>query len=305
MNPLRGILLKLCAVTLFVVMAALIKATAHQVPAGEAVFFRSVVAIPVIFLWLAATGQVRGAIKVISPMGHALRGVAGTAAMGLNFAALGLLPLPEARALGFAHPILLVLFAALILGERLRAFRIGAVALGLFGVVVVIWPRLGGFSGAGADSGASLGVMLALAAAVASALSHVFIRSMAQVERTSAIVFWFSVTSAGFALLTVPFGWVMPGPREMLLLVGAGVTGSIGQLLMTAAYRHADAGVIAPFEYFSMLVAVALGWFFFSEAPTAPMLAGAALVIVSGLLIIWRERRLGMRRDPPKVVPPN
>ena len=64
MNPLRGILLKLCAVTLFVVMAALIKATAHQVPAGEAVFFRSVVAIPVIFLWLAATGQVRGAISV-------------------------------------------------------------------------------------------------------------------------------------------------------------------------------------------------------------------------------------------------
>lgn len=296
MNPLRAIILKVCAVTLFVVMAALIKATSHQVPAGEAVFFRSVVAIPVIFIWLAALGQLKGAIKVVSPMGHALRGVAGTVAMGLNFAALGLLPLPEVRAIGFLNPILIVIFAAIILGERLRIFRMGAVALGLVGVLIVIWPRLAASSG-GAEEAATLGVFLALGGAVSSALSQVFIRRMAMAERTSAIVFWFSITSAGFALLTAPFGWVVPGPREALLLALAGISGSVGQILMTAAYRHAQAAVIAPFEYFSMLVAVAIGWFVFSEAPTLPMLGGASLVIASGMLIIWREHRLGLKRD--------
>ena len=72
--------------------------------------------------------------------------------------------------------------------------------------------------------------------------------------------------------------------------------GGTGQILLTAAYREADASLIAPFDYASMLFALLIGWFVFSEMPTATMLIGAALVVLAGVLIIWRERRLGLER---------
>lgn len=301
MNPLRGIALKLCSVTVFVVMASLIKATSAAVPAGEAVFFRSFFAIPVIFAWLAVQGQIEGGIRVVSPMGHVWRGLVGTMAMGLSFAGLGLLPFPEVTAIGYAAPILTVIFAAMFLGEQVRAFRLSAVALGLAGVLIVLSPRLTGFSAA-AESQATLGAMLVLMSAICGALAQVFVRQMVTVERTSAIVFWFSFTSAALSLLTLPFGWVLPGPREAAFLVLAGLFGGVGQILLTSSYRFADASVIAPFEYASMLLAIGIGYVVFGEVPTLVMLAGAALVIAAGVLIIWREHRLGLERDRQRKV---
>ena len=296
MNPLRGILLKLCSVTVFVVMASLIKATAAEVPAGEAVFFRSFFAIPVIFVWLALQGQLKGGIRVVNPMGHVWRGLVGTMAMGLSFAGLGLLPFPEVTAIGYAAPILTVIFAAMFLGEQVRVFRLSAVALGLVGVLIVLSPRLTGFSDP-ADSHATLGAMLVLMSATCGALAQVFVRQMVTVERTSAIVFWFSFSSAALSLLTLPFGWVLPAPREAAFLVLAGLFGGVGQMLLTSSYRYADASVLAPFDYASMLLAIGIGYFVFGEVPTLVMLAGAALVIAAGVLIIWREHRLGLERD--------
>ena len=95
MQPVKGIVLKLSAVSLFIIMSALIKAASENVPPGEAVFFRSFFAIPIILGWLWARGDLRTGLKAASPMGHFWRGLAGTSAMGLSFAGLALLPLPE------------------------------------------------------------------------------------------------------------------------------------------------------------------------------------------------------------------
>ncbi len=122
-------------------MSALIKATSDRVPAGEAVFFRSFFAMPVIFVWLAWRHELRTGLKAVNPMGHVWRGVVGTMAMGLGFAGLAYLPLPEVTTLGYAAPLLTVIFAAMFLGEEVRAFRISAVALGLVGVLIVLSPR--------------------------------------------------------------------------------------------------------------------------------------------------------------------
>ena len=130
MRPLRGIVLKLASVMVFIVMAALIKSTSAHVPAGQAVFFRSFFAIPVIFGWLAWRRELGTGLKTANPMGHVWRGVVGTMAMGLGFAGLGYLPLPEVTAIGYAAPLLTVIFAAMFLGEEVRAFRISAVILG-------------------------------------------------------------------------------------------------------------------------------------------------------------------------------
>ncbi|TRW99431.1 DMT family transporter [Paracoccus sp. M683] len=296
MNPLRGILLKLGSVTIFVVMAALIKATADEVPAGQQVFFRSFFAIPVILIWLIRRGEFPRGLRTARPMGHVFRGLVGTAAMGLGFAGLGLLPLPEVTAIGFAAPLLTVIFAAMFLGEDVRAFRLATVALGLIGVLVILSPRLGQV-GDGLSTAETLGAVITLMGAMCAALAQIFVRKLVSQETTAAIVFWFSVTASVLALFTVPFGWVLPSPDTAALLILAGLLGGLGQILLTSAYRFADASLVAPFDYAAMLFALLIGYGIFGEVPSATMLTGASIVIAAGVLIIWREHRLGLERN--------
>ena len=139
-----AVALKLSALFLFMVMQALVKALSDDFPPGEMVFFRSLFAVPVIIGWLAWRGELSQGLVVKKPMGHFWRGVLGTSAMVLTFTGLSLLPLPEVTAIGYATPIFTLILAAIMLGERIRMIRIGAVAIGLLGVLIMIWPRLGG-----------------------------------------------------------------------------------------------------------------------------------------------------------------
>jgi drug/metabolite transporter (DMT)-like permease len=302
MNPFKGIALKLCSVMLFVVMSALIKAASDSVPPGEAVFFRSFFAIPVILTWLALRGDLRTGLKVKSPMGHFWRGVVGTTAMGLMFAGLGLLPLPEVTALGYTAPLLTVVFAAMFLDERVGLFRIGAVGLGLVGVLIVLSPRLSTLSGPMVETAQAVGAVLVLMGATCAALAQIYIRKLVATEETSAIVFYFSLTSTLLSLLTIPFGWAIPGGTETVYLILAGVLGGTAQIFLTSAYRFADASVVAPFDYASMLFALVIGYVIFDEAPTGPMLIGAGLVILAGIIIILRERHLGLKRGKARAL---
>ncbi|TAG23753.1 MAG: DMT family transporter, partial [Rhodobacterales bacterium] len=208
-RPLRGIALKLASVLVFIVMASLIKATAQHVPSGQAVFFRSFFAIPVIVVWLIWRQELATGLRANAPMGHVWRGVVGTLAMGLGFAGLGYLPLPEVTAIGYAAPLLTVIFAAMFLGEEVRLFRISAVVLGIIGVLIVLAPRLSITPGA-AGMAEALGAMLVLGGAVFAALAQVFVRKLVDTEKTAAIVFYFSLTATVLSLVTLPFGWVWP-----------------------------------------------------------------------------------------------
>lgn len=296
MNPLRGIGLKVLSVSVFVLMAVGIKATAHEVPPGQSVFFRSFFAIPVILVWLVWQGRLARGLRTANPMGHLWRGLVGTTAMGLGFVALGLLPLPEATALGYAAPLLTVIFGAMFLGEEVRLFRLSAVAAGLVGVMIVLSPRFQISGVAEASKLETVGAMAALLGAVFAALAQVFVRKLVTAEATATIVFYFSVTATALSLATLPFGWAMPSARGFAILVGVGVLGGVGQILLTESYRHADVSVVAPFEYASILLALALGYLLFDEVPTGTMLVGVGLIVAAGLVIIHRERKLGLER---------
>ena len=290
-RPALAITLKLCAITMFVTTAAMIKATAEDVPPGEAVFFRSALAIPVILIWLASRGELRQGLIPRNLRGHLMRGIFGTVAMGLSFAGLALLPLPEVTAIGYATPIFTLILATVMLGERIRIFRISAVVLGLIGVMVMLWPRLG--SGADLQDGATLGAIMILAATLCRSLVQVHIRQLVQTEHTAAVVFYFSITATVLSLLTAPFGWRVPPPDSLVLLVACGVIGSIAQIVVTSAYRFGPASMLAPYDYSSMLVAIVIGFVWFEELPTFIMLAGATLVIAGNALVLWREHQLG------------
>lgn len=287
---LRGIGLMVGGITVFVAMAAFVKAAA-RIPAGEAMFFRAFCALPVVLVWLALRGDLPAGIKTHSIRNHAVRGIAGSLAMALGFAGLRFLPLPEVTAIRFVTPVLMVILAAIILGETIRIVRIAAVSVGLLGVVIITWPRLSG----GMGSTEAIGVAVILASATLAALAQVFVKAMSGRESTAAIVFWFQLTAALLALLSLPFGWVVPHGIEWFYLIGAGITGGLGQILVTASYRHADAGVLAPFTYVSMLWSLIVGYLWFGEVATWPMMTGAGLIIGAGALIVWRERQLGLR----------
>lgn len=298
-QPGRAIALKVAAIGLFTGLSAIIKATSDVVPAGEAVFFRSFFAIPVILVWLAMRKELGRGLRTAHPGNHFLRGLLGTTAMGMTFMGLGMLPLPEVTAIGYATPIFTLILAALLLGERIRLIRITAVTIGLIGVLVMLWPRLGG-----GDLGdaATLGAILILIATVARGLVQIHIRRMVMTEHTAAIVFYFSLTASLLSLCTLPFGWVWPDPATLALLISAGLVGGVAQILVTSSYRFAPASMLAPYDYSSMLFAIVLGYVWFNELPTLVMLAGAGLVIVGNVLVIWRESRLGLERGKARAV---
>ncbi len=303
-NPTRGITLKLISVCFFSAMAICIKAASSEVPAGEAVFFRSFFAIPVIIFWLASTGHLRDGFRTNNLKGHLWRGVIGSTAMILGFSALALLPLPEVTAIGFAAPIITVVLAAMFLGERIRLYRVAAVMVGLLGVLIIVAPRLSLGTGEVLAAGATLGAIAALGSAFARALALVFTRKLVVAEHTATIVFYFSTIASIFGLATLPFGWVVPSFNASALLIASGLLGGLGQMLLTSSYRYAPAGVIAPFDYAAMVAALLAGYFLFDEIPTPLMLGGAALVIASGIFIVLRERSLGLKRGKARAVTP-
>lgn len=295
-GPLRGIVLKVVSVCFFVVMATLLKAT-ETIPAGELVFFRCFFAILPVVAYLLWKRQLRSALYTKNPLGHVVRAFVGVGSMSLGFFALTRLPLPESTAIGYAAPLLIVVFSALLLKERVHIFRWTAVLVGLFGVIIILWPRLTLFSGGGVvGDGEAIGAAAAFGAAILSAFAMMQVRRLVQTERTEAIVVYFFICASLLSLATIPFGWVMPTPQQAALLIGAGFAGGIGQLLLTSCYRYADMSVIAPFEYVSLILTIAIGFLVFSDVPTLTMIAGAVIIVGSGIAVILREHYLGLDR---------
>jgi drug/metabolite transporter (DMT)-like permease len=303
-NAMTGIAFKLSSVCVFLGMSSLLKAS-EGVPSGQLVFFRSFFAILPIIAYLIWKGELGVGLKTRHPVSHLLRGLVGTGGMMTGFFALTQLPLAEAITISYATPLLIVVFSAVFYHEQVRLYRWSAVLVGLVGVVIIIWPRLTVFSGGITDmSGATLGAVSALVAAGFAATAMVLVRKLVETERSATIVLYFSLTSSVFGLATLPFGWVMPTTEQFALLIGAGIFGGIGQILLTESYRHADMSVVAPFEYASLILSVAIGYVIFHDVPTIEMLIGGAIVVGSGLFIIYREHKLGLERKRASEVSP-
>ena len=287
-------------------MSATLKTLAAGYPFGEIVFFRSSFALLPLLLWLAWQGDLIDAVRTRDIVGHFKRGFIGTASMSFGFASLAYLPLHDSIAIGYASPLIVVVLAALVLKEKVRLYRWTAVAVGFVGVLIMLSPYLNRgntFSG-DFSPGPTLGAILAFAGACCSAGATMQVRRLTLTEKTGAIVFWFFILASALSFSTIVFGWRMPNATDFGLFAFSGILGGIGQILITQSYRHADTSVIAPFEYTTMIWALLLGWFVFSELPTNTMLVGASIVAATGLFIVWREHKLGLLRTKEMAVAP-
>jgi drug/metabolite transporter (DMT)-like permease len=297
LSPLLGISLKLVSALAFTLMSAGARAVSSRYPVGEIIFCRSFFAMIPLLLWLSLRGDLSGALRTGNFKGHMKRGVIGSCGMFCGFTALALLPLPDAVALSYATPLIVVVLAAVLLKEKVRMYRWSAVGLGFIGVLVMLSPQIAAATGGVAVAvHPTWGVAVALSAAVFSALATIEVRVLTRTENTGAIVFYFMALTSLLGLLTIFLGWQMPDLNDALWLVGIGIMGGIGQIFLTESYRNGDASLIAPFEYTTMIYAVALGWFMFGEWPTTAVFAGAGLVILSGMFVLWREHKLGLLR---------
>ncbi|MBV9077406.1 MAG: DMT family transporter, partial [Methylobacteriaceae bacterium] len=198
---------------------------------------------------------------------------------------------------GYASPLITVVLAALLLHETVRIYRWSAVAAGFVGVLVMLSPHLDlGRTMAGDPTGSAVGALFGLLGATCAAGATIQVRRLTARERTGAIVLYFSLLTSTLGLATIVLGWRWPSAQHAALLVGIGILGGIGQILLTQSYRFADASLVAPFDYTTMIWAILLGFFLFGELPGPTVLVGGAVVAGAGLFVIWREHRLGLRR---------
>jgi drug/metabolite transporter (DMT)-like permease len=292
-QPLLGIALKVAATFVFMLMAAIARYLGDAIPVGQVVFFRSAFAFLPIAVFMLVARHGIATLKTTRPLLHARRAFTGVFAMFTYFGALTTLPLADVTAISFASPLIVVVLAAVLLGEAVRLYRWSAVAVGFAGVLIMVSPHLG----QGFDQGAAgAGIALAVANAFLVAFTITFIRMMSGTESALAITFYFQLTCSLVSLATLPFAWTTPDGEQLMLLIALGVLGGIGQLFMTNGYRFAEASTLANFDYVAMIWAILFGWLFFAELPAPAVYAGAAIVIGSGLFIVWRERSLGLKR---------
>ena len=294
MQPLTGVAFKVLSAFLFTVMSALIKLVGDVFPTGQIVFARSFFALIPVIVMLAWRRELELAVRTRRPGAHIQRAVVGVTTMFGSFAALAYLPLPDVTAIGYASPLITVILAVVLLKERVRIYRWTAVCVGLIGVLIVLWPYLGGGARSGREA---MGALLALTAAAGAALAMIQVRRLTATEHTSTIVFYFSAFSALIGLATLPFGWIVPTGAQAALLVAIGLLGGVAQLFLTESYRHADASLIAPFEYTTILWATVLGYAMFGDVPSRLVAVGSGVVIAAGIFVIFRERQLGLERS--------
>ena len=293
-RPGHGILLSLTSTLLFSILWCCVKDLSERYSIYEVTFFRNLLAIVPIAVMLAPRRS-WGMLRVRRISGHLWRAVLGVIGMVFGFLSYHLMPLADAVAISFMSPLVVTALSVPLLGERVGIQRWSAVIIGFGGVLIIVNPSRGMFTP---------GVTVAICGAIASAVAMITIRQLNRTDPPLAIVFYFTVFSTLFTALPLPFVWVSPSGSDWGLLALMGLTGGIGQYLMTRAYGLAPAAVISPFSYSGLLWATVLGWLLWSDVPKPQVFAGAAVVIASGLYILYRETRKKVRGAAPSVTPP-
>lgn len=291
-HALVGIGLKILATFLFAIMVAIVKYASTFVPTGEIVFARSFFALIPLLIMALMRGNIRDCLITAHPWQHVVRSAVGISAMYSWFIVLSILPLPEATAISFAAPLLVVILAAVFLKEKVRFYRWTAVFIGLIGVFVILWPRLS----TPTEGVVGYGVILALISTALIAVASILIRRMTATEKNASIIFYFSVSASICSLGSIYWGWVVPDWPVFGLLVLSGLVGGLAQIAVTQAFRCAEASMLAPFDYFNMIWVLLLGIYVFDEYPSPAVMVGGGIVVAAGLFIIYRENQLGLTK---------
>jgi len=199
-----------------------------------------------------------------------------------------LLPLAEATTINFSAPIWAVVLSMILLKEKIGIWRWSAVLSGFVGILIIAQPGGGHIPLEGAA--------VALGGAFMIALISIQIRDLSRTDKPMVIVFWFATISVVCVLPFMPFVMQAHSTQDWLLLLGIGLTGTWGQLLVTIALRYGKVSSVIVMDYSSIVWATLYGWLIFSVFPPTSTWLGAPLIVVSGIIIAWRERVVSQRK---------
>lgn len=282
-QAVQGAMLAALAMCLFSVQDAFVKAMSEDYSVVTILFFRSLGLIPVATYLVWRQGGLSG-FQTRRLGLHALRG-------GLLFfmflgyyVALARLQLATAVALVFSAPLMTTLLSVPILKERIGPHRIGAVLVGILGVLIMVRPGGGAFDWA---------ALLCLGSSFCYSLSMVLTRHLGATESLPSLIFYPNLAYLLGAALLLPATWTPIPPAHVVLLVGFGVFVILPHLAITQAYRIAPPPVLAPFDYTTLVWAMLWGWLLWNDLPSIATLLGAAIVVMAGLYVIYRETHAG------------
>ena len=289
---LRAIAAMIAACAMFGCMDAVLKALAGTYPPLQVTALRGLTAMPLVCLYVLWRGQM-GAVfgRRLRWRLHLLRGVISVAMMALFTFGLKTLGLAEAYTLTFVAPMIITMLSVPMLKETVPPRHWAAIAVGLCGVVVALRPDQSAFL--------SVGALAVLAAALCYALSNV-VGPHHQPHRTERDAGVLDHRRDGAGRRRAQRAAVGRHPARALAAAGRlAVSGFLGQLAITEAFRHGQASAVAPFEYTALAWAVVLDWVFWRAVPDAYTLAGGAIIIASGIYLIRREAPREMVVVPP------
>ena len=291
-GQMRGVLLVLCATILFSVMHALIRLVGEGQHPFEMAFFRNLFGFIVLGPFFLRYGL---AVLRTERLGlHAVRGTVHVGSMLLFFTAVNITPLATVASMTFTAPLFVTIGAVLLLGEKIRYRRIGALVIGFAGVMIVLRPGAGEIE---------VGALMALGSACIWASALLLIKVLSRTESSVTLTAYMALFLTPLSAIPAAFVWQWPTLEELGWLALMGCVGTLGHLCLAQAFREADATTVLPFDFLRLIWASLLGYFMFGQVPEVLVYIGGAVIFLSTIYLAYREavvsRRDRKAEDPP------
>ena len=267
--------MSICA---FSIMDLIVKWSEHY-PLGQVLFFRGFFG--VLFYFLIIPKERLHNFYYTKRAGlHFQRSFSGLIALVAIFIALRSLPLATVVSISFAAPIFTTIFSIFLLNEKVGVYRWLAVIVGFIGILIITEPGI-----------SSLNIFYIFPIIFCIGLSYVAItiRKLSTTEPVWLISLYFSISITLLSLFSLPLGWIMPSAKDFMILAMIGIFGGVANLWLSQSYKYSEVSLVTPLKYLALVFAIIFGYLIWDEIPTIKSLFGAALVIISTLIIFRRE----------------
>jgi len=279
-DPIRGILLIVSAIALFVAMDASAKYLSKSLPVMQIVWARNTFALVFMALMLRRHHPI-AMLRSASPKLQAVRSLLLFASTYFFFAAIHYIPLADASSISFVSPLMVTALSVPLLGEKVGIRRWMAIAVGFIGALIIIRP------GPGLLQSASI---LPLGSSLCFAFYQIATRVLATRDHAYTTTMWSPLVGALATTAMMPFLWVAPNVQQWGLMLVIGALGGFSHFVLIKAYEHAPPSVLAPFAYTNLIWSVSIGFLVFGDLPDRYTAIGAAIIVASGLYTPYRER---------------
>jgi len=284
-----GFLYMFMSVCAFSIMDLVVK-WSESYPLGQVIFFRGFFGVLLYFL-IMPRDRIKNFYYTKRPGLHFLRCFFGLIALLAIFTALRNLPLATVVSISFAAPIFTTILSIFLLSEKVGLFRWLAVIVGFVGIIIITEP---GFT--------SLNIYFIYPVIFCLGMSYVAItiRQLSTSEPVWLISLYFSATITLASFFTIPYGWIMPDIKDLILLMSIGILGGAANLWLSQSYKFSEVSLVTPLKYLALVFAIIFGYFIWNEVPSIKTLIGAFLVIISSIIIFRREITLKKQVTVPR-----